>query len=39
LGYNLDRQIAGKIGLSGARLFFTMGKLFLFIKAIVPEKQ
>lgn len=29
LGYNLDRQIAGKIGLSGARLFMTMENLFL----------
>ena len=29
LGYNLDRQIAGKIGLSGTRLFMTMENLFL----------
>lgn len=29
LGYNLDRQVAGKIGLSGARLFMTMENLFL----------
>lgn len=29
LGYNLDRQMANKIGLSGARLFMTMENLFL----------